>query len=95
MSFLDREIKGKEYKQLERQGILPLIFGDEHSFSIAKSKGVGEDTIKNFLGPNWSLWKIRQALATLHTDTSKFDRKASEKMKTVEAASTFRKAVIN
>jgi hypothetical protein len=68
MSFLDKEIKDKEYQHIREQGTLLSLFEDKEHFSKAKTTGVGEDTIKNFLGPNWSLRRIREALAALHTD---------------------------
>ena len=80
---MDGEIKGKEWEEIRKQQLLLSLFKDEHAFRRAKS-GVGEDTIKNFLGENWSLRRIREALAALHAPTEEFDRKAAEKLKSVD-----------
>jgi hypothetical protein len=44
------------------------MFNGKRGFETVRGMGVGIDTIKNFLGPNWSLRRIREALAALHTD---------------------------
>jgi len=41
-----------------------VLFESEHAFQQAKNKekGVGENTIKKFLGGNWKGWRIQEAL---------------------------------
>lgn len=89
-AFLDKEIKEKDWGTLQQS--LKRYF-DKHNFERLQKEGVGETTIKEFLGENWSLRRIREALAALHAPAEEFDRKAAEKLKSIDAASTFRKAV--
>jgi hypothetical protein len=49
--FLDGEIRGKEWKDIRSQKFLISIF-DKYNIERAKTHGVGEKTIKRFLGPN-------------------------------------------
>lgn len=90
-NFLDGEIKEKTWESLQQS--LRTLFDRKDGFENVKHSGVGETTIKKFLGENWSVRRIREALAALHAPTEEFDRKAAEKLKSVDAASTFRKTV--
>ena len=58
--------------------MLRYVFESKKSFECTqgKSGGVGEEIICKFLGPNWSMGRVRNALATIHAPEDKFDRKA-------------------
>ena len=59
--WLDAQIKGKTWGDLQRS--LEVLFKNKHSFEVAQGMGVGEDSISKFLGKNWPLSRIREALA--------------------------------
>jgi len=66
------------------------LLGSQRAFETAKGQGVGREIIKRFLGKNWSMRKVEQALAQIHADEeNRFDRKAAEKLPTIAAANRF------
>jgi len=89
--FLETEIKNKEWEVLPQ--LWQNLFGSEHGFKIIQGKGIGSRTIRRFLGPNWSLKRIDEALASLRENEDVFDRKAAEQMPSIHASTAFRKAV--
>ena len=85
--WLDGQIKGKTCEEIMAQRLLGHLFKDKKAFANTSREGVGESTIKAFLGDNWSLRRIREALASLRADEKTFDRKAAESMKSAATLS--------
>lgn len=64
--YLDEQIKISGWTTLQQ--LLRSLFNEKRGFEVAKKLGVGEGIIKRFLGDNWSLRRIQEALASLHED---------------------------
>jgi len=89
--YLNKQVKGETW-EVFRTGTEHL-FDTEHGFKIAQGKGVGEDTIKRFLGKNWSKSQIEQSIAMINAEEKDdFDIEVAEKMPTTKAARSFQKA---
>ena len=75
--------------------MLRSAFENKKAFETVQGRGVGENVIKSFLGPNWTTRRIRTALAIIREDETEetFDRQAAEELDTVAQADTFRKEV--
>jgi len=49
--FLDGEIEGKSWDEIRGQRLLTTLFENPGNLSNTQTRGVGEKTIKRFLGP--------------------------------------------
>jgi len=96
--FIDTEVaKYERWEDVRSQGILGTIFetlGINSGQAFAKLKsGAGEETVKRFLGDNWSLWTVRQALSTVGgIESGELSEKAFESLPSLEHASKLRAA---
>ena len=66
-NFLDAELAKYETWELFNESIKQL-FESEAQYRNTKSKGVGQTTIKKFMGDHWPQWKIQEALAIIKDD---------------------------
>ena len=68
------------------------LFKDAHAFNIAKAQGIGQGTIKKFLGRDWKDWEIQEALSQME-ETDTFDPKALEEFDHLAVASEAKSAM--
>ena len=78
-AFLDGEL-GKIKSLNMAQGFLSQVLPNDKSFANAKRDGVGEGIIKKFLGDNWSIHMIREALA-VHRSIARADEIEAQREK--------------
>jgi len=88
--YLDAELQ--KYEEWNNaQDFLRVLFSSNRQFQEVKKTGVGEGTLAKFLGGNWTLHKIREALKIIKDKT--LDKKAVKVIPTMEQARVFRASV--
>lgn len=88
--FLREQLNG-EWEASDKS--IRCLFPNKTSYSESKSKGVGRDTIKNFLGGNWKEWEIQEALSQME-ETDKFDPASLEPFDKLAVASEAKTAMV-
>ncbi|MFA5379016.1 MAG: ParB/RepB/Spo0J family partition protein [Dehalococcoidia bacterium] len=96
--FLDMELKQihtwEQFRSYKNKGSNFPGIVVEPEFRTIKSRGAGGETIMAFLGGNWKLWMVQEALATIASiEEKKVDKKAVESFASMSTASEFRRAV--
>jgi len=91
--FLDEELKKYDsWEDLNKS--IKILFETEHSFIQTKKHGIGQTTIKKFLGDGWKQWQIQEALRILDdAEKGEIDIEAVEVFEEPHHARTFRKKV--
>jgi len=102
--FLDKELgKYKTLEECSNESIKALFSGTKGDFQHVKKNGAGQTIILKFLGGNWKQWMVQEALETLSGKKKnattgehvEIDRKAVEKLPTMQQAREFKKAVVD
>jgi hypothetical protein len=65
--YLEGELaKYETWEDVSSDKSIRCVFKDSRSFQECKTKGIGRDIIKKFLGDNWKEWQIQEALKILN-----------------------------
>ena len=88
-AFLDEEL-GKYSDYDSSQELLSRLGVKDQAALGAAKKGVGESTIKRFLGSNWSTHMIRESLAVYRSVQEDEDREAQRIRETQKVMSIYR-----
>jgi len=89
--YLNAElVKCETWEEANVNKSINVLFASNRQFQQCKQEGVGQTTIKKFLGGNWKQWRIQTALEIIRGgESGLIDRKVVETIPTLRQAGQF------